>query len=79
MPLHAVGQHAKKDVRTSPDIVARLQEETSRALTAPALVETVRVAGGEVAGGSSSQFDAGMKRDAERLTEVLRPSGAAVK
>jgi tripartite-type tricarboxylate transporter receptor subunit TctC len=64
--------------RTPPEIVARLQEETSRALKDPALVETIRVAGGEVVGGSSSQFDARMKRDAERLTEVLRLSGAAV-
>ena len=64
--------------RTPPEIVARLQEETSRALKDPALVETIRVAGGEVVGGSSSQFDARMKRDAERLTEVLRMSGAAV-
>ena len=65
--------------RTPPEIVARLQEETSRALKDPALIETIRVAGGEVVGGSSSQFDARMKRDAERLTEVLRLSGAAVK
>lgn len=64
--------------RTPPEIVARLQEETSRALKDPALVETIRVAGGEVVGGSSSQFEARMKRDAERLTEVLRLSGAAV-
>lgn len=48
--------------RTPPEIVARLQEETSRALKAPALVETIRVAGGEVVGGSSSsQFEARMK------------------
>lgn len=64
--------------RTPPEIVARLQEETSRALKDPALVQTIRVAGGEVVGGSSSQFEARMKRDAERLTEVLRLSGAAV-
>lgn len=64
--------------RTPPEIVARLQEETSRALKDPALVETIRVTGGEVVGGSRSQFDARMKRDAERLTEVLRLSGAAV-
>ena len=65
--------------RTPPEIVSRLQEETSRALKDPALVETIRVAGGEVVGGSSSsQFDARMKRDAERLTEVLRMSGAAI-
>ena len=50
--------------RTPPEIVARLQEETSRALRDPALVETIRVAGCEVVGGSSSQFEARMKRDA---------------
>ena len=64
--------------RTPPEIVARLHEETSRALKDPALVETIRIAGGEVVGGSASQFEARMKRDAERLTEVLRLSGAAV-
>ena len=35
--------------------------------------------GGGVVGGSSRQFETRMKRDAGRLTEVLRLSGAAIK
>lgn len=65
--------------RTPKEIVVRLQEETSRALKDPAVIETIRIAGGDVVGGSTAQFDAHIKRDTERLTEVIRLSGAAIK
>ena len=65
--------------RTPRDIVVRLQEETSRALKDPAVIETIRIAGGDVVGGSTAQFEARIKKDTERLTEVIRLSGASVK
>jgi tripartite-type tricarboxylate transporter receptor subunit TctC len=61
---------------TPRDIVARLQEETNRALQDPAMLEIIRTAGGEVVGGSSSKFDAHIKSDTERLTKVIQQSGA---
>ncbi len=63
---------------TPPEIVARLQEETSRALKDPALIEIIKLAGGDVVGGSSAQFDAQLKKDTERLTKVIRMSGASI-
>ena len=65
--------------RTPRDIVVRLQEETSRALKDPAVIETIRIAGGDVVGGSTAQFEARIKKDTERLTEVNRLSGASIK
>lgn len=62
--------------RTPPEILARLQDETSRALKDPAVAEIIRIAGGEVVGGSTSQFDARIKKDTARLTQVIRQSGA---
>jgi tripartite-type tricarboxylate transporter receptor subunit TctC len=62
--------------KTPPDIIARLQAETSKALRDPALIETIKVAGGEVVGGTSAQFEARIKKDTERLTEVIKLSGA---
>ncbi|MDB5964704.1 MAG: hypothetical protein JWQ72_1204, partial [Polaromonas sp.] len=64
---------------TPPEIVARLQEETARALKDPALIDIIKVAGGEVVGGSSAQFDARIKKDTDRLTEVIRLSGTTAK
>lgn len=64
--------------RTPPEIVARLQEETSRALKDPALIEIIKLAGGDVVGGSTAQFDAQLKKDTERLTKVIRTSGASI-
>ncbi len=64
---------------TPPEIVARLQQETSRALKDPAMIELIKEAGGDVVGGTSSQFDARIKKDTERLTKVMRQSGATAK
>ena len=65
--------------RTPPDVVARLQDEVSRILKTPDMIETVRAAGGEMVGGSSAQFEARIKKDADRLAEVIRLSGATAK
>ena len=65
--------------RTPPEIIARLQEETNKALKDPNTIEIIKTAGGEVVGGTTHQFDLHMKRDAERLTEVLKLSGALAK
>ena len=65
--------------RTPPDVVARLQDEISRILKTPDMIETVRAAGGEMVGGSSAQFEARIKKDTERLTDVIRLSGATAK
>ena len=63
--------------KTPPEIIARLQEETSKALKDPALIEIIRTAGGEVVGGSSAQFEARIKKDTDRLTEVIKAAGGA--
>ncbi|MES2413512.1 MAG: tripartite tricarboxylate transporter substrate binding protein [Pseudomonadota bacterium] len=63
--------------KTPPEIIARLQEETSKALKDPALIEIIKVAGGDVVGGTSAQFEARIKKDADRLTEVIKAAGGA--
>lgn len=61
--------------KTPPEIIARLQEETVKALKDPALIEIIKVAGGDVVGGTAAQFDARIKKDADRLTEVIKFTG----
>ncbi len=61
--------------KTPPEIIARLQEETSKALKDPALIEIIKVAGGDVVGGTAAQFDARIKKDTDRLTEVIKFTG----
>ena len=63
---------------TPPNIVVRLQEEISRAQKHLALTEPIRVAGVEVPSGSGRQFEAHMKNETKRLTEVIRLSGAVL-
>ena len=53
---------------TLPNIVARLQEETSRAQKHLALTAPIRVVGVEVPNGSGRQYEAHMKNDTKRLT-----------
>ena len=65
--------------RTPPEVVARLHAETLKALKDPAVIEVIQAAGGRVGGGSSAQFEARIRRDAERLTEVIQLSGASAK
>ncbi len=61
--------------KTPPEIIARLQEETVKALKDPALIEIIKVAGGDVVGGTAAQFDARIKKDSDRLTEVIKFTG----
>jgi tripartite-type tricarboxylate transporter receptor subunit TctC len=65
--------------RTPPEVVARLHAETLKALKDPSVIEVIQAAGGSVGGGSSAQFEARIRRDAERLTEVIQLSGASAK
>ncbi|MES2911109.1 MAG: tripartite tricarboxylate transporter substrate binding protein, partial [Pseudomonadota bacterium] len=61
--------------KTPPEIIARLQEETAKALKDPGLIEIIKVAGGDVVGGTAAQFDARIRKDADRLTEVIKFTG----
>jgi tripartite-type tricarboxylate transporter receptor subunit TctC len=65
--------------RTPADIVARLQDEISRVMKDPSFVEIIKTAGGEISGGTSAQLDAKLKKDTERLTELVKLSGMANK
>ena len=65
--------------RVPAEILARIQEDTQRVLKDPTLIDIIKTAGGEVLGGTTAQFEARLKRDTERLTEVIRLSGATAK
>jgi tripartite-type tricarboxylate transporter receptor subunit TctC len=62
--------------KTPADIVAKLNLEIGKILKEPGFIEIVKAAGADVLGGTSAQFEARMRRDAERLSEVIRISGA---
>jgi tripartite-type tricarboxylate transporter receptor subunit TctC len=62
--------------KTPPDILSRLQDEVNRILKDPAMVEIIKTAGGDPVGGTTAQFEAHLKRDTDRLAEVIRLSGA---
>ena len=58
--------------RTPAEVIARLQSEADKALRDPAFMDIVKTAGGEAVGGSSADFEARIRRDRERLGEVIR-------
>jgi len=62
--------------KTPPEVVARLNAEIGKILADPSYVEIVKANGGSVLGGSPAQFEARMRRDTVRLTEVIRITGA---
>lgn len=62
--------------KTPADVVARLNAEIGKILQDPGMIETIRNQGGDALGGTAAQFEARMRRDAERLGEVVRLSGA---
>ena len=62
--------------KTPPEIVAKLNLEIGKILQDPSFIEIVKAAGADVLGGASAQFEARMRRDAVRLGEVIRISGA---
>lgn len=62
--------------KATPDaVVSRLNAEIAKVMKDPGFIEVIDKAGAELAGGSADDFDALMKRDRVRLTEVLRASG----
>lgn len=63
--------------RTPADIIARLHSEFSKALQDPGVMEAIKATGADIVGGSSAQFGARLKRDADRLGPMLRQSGAS--
>ena len=65
--------------RTPVEIVARLNDEISRLMKDPSFVEIIKNAGGEISGGSAAQLDAKLKKDTERLSELVKLSGMANK
>lgn len=65
--------------RTPVEIVARLNDEINRLMKDPSFVEIIKNAGGEISGGSAAQLDAKLKKDTERLTELVKLSGMANK
>jgi tripartite-type tricarboxylate transporter receptor subunit TctC len=62
--------------KTPADVVARLNAEIGKILQDPGMIATIRNQGGDALGGSAAQFEARMRRDSERLGEVVRRSGA---
>lgn len=62
--------------KTPPEVLVRLNTEIGKILKDPSFIDIVKAAGGDVLGGTSAQFEARMRRDTERLSEVIRISGA---
>ncbi|NBX53891.1 MAG: tripartite tricarboxylate transporter substrate binding protein [Betaproteobacteria bacterium] len=65
--------------KTPADVVMRLHAETLKALNDPSVIEVIQVAGGSVGGASTTQFEARIRKDTERLAAVIQASGAANK
>ena len=59
-----------------PEIVARLNTEINKLFKDPGFLEVIRASGGDPLGGTAAQFEARMRRDEARLSEVIRISGA---
>ena len=58
-----------------PDVLKKLNEETVRALRAPALKENLAVQGGVPVGSSPSEFSAFIKAEINRYAKVVRDAG----
>jgi len=64
---------------TSPDIVARLSQETAKALKLPEVREKLAADGAEPVGSSAAEFAALIKNELEKWAMVARgPHRAAV-
>lgn len=64
--------------KTPPAVVQLLNREIDKILKDPEIVEKIQAAGADLIGGSSASFEAKMKKDASRLTEVIRQAGTKV-
>ena len=61
--------------KTPPAVVQLLNREIDKILKDPEIVEKIQAAGADLIGGSSAAFEAKMKKDASRLTDVIRQAG----
>ena len=61
--------------KTPSGIVQLLNREIDKILKDPEMIEKIQAAGADLIGGSSAAFEARMKKDAVRLTEVIRQAG----
>ena len=61
--------------KTPASVVQLLNREVDKILKDPDMIEKIQAAGAELIGGSSAAFEARMKKDAVRLTEVIRQAG----
>jgi tripartite-type tricarboxylate transporter receptor subunit TctC len=62
--------------KTPQEVVLRLNGEINKLMREPSFLEVIRSAGGDPLGGTPAQFEARMRRDEARLSEVIRISGA---
>ena len=62
--------------KTPQEVVLRLNAEINKLMREPSFLEVIRGAGGDPLGGTPAQFEARMRRDEARLSEVIRISGA---
>jgi tripartite-type tricarboxylate transporter receptor subunit TctC len=61
--------------KTPSTVVQLLNREIDKILKDPEMIEKIQAAGADLIGGSSAAFEARMKKDAIRLTEVIRQAG----
>jgi tripartite-type tricarboxylate transporter receptor subunit TctC len=64
--------------KTPPAVVQLLNREIDKILKDPEMIEKIQAAGADLIGGSSAAFEAKMKKDASRLTDVIRQAGTKV-
>jgi len=61
--------------KTPTAVVQLLNREVDNILKDPEFIEKIQAAGADLVGGSSAAFEARMKKDAIRLTELIRQAG----
>ena len=61
--------------KTPSSVVNLLNKEIDKILKDPDFVEKIHNAGAEVIGGSAASFEARMKKDAARLSELIKLAG----
>ena len=61
--------------KTPATVVQLLNREVDKILKDPEMIDKIQAAGADLIGGSSAAFEARMKKDAIRLTDVIRQAG----